>query len=406
MGEEDDPLEDWLFISARVPPGKLDQRFLRLVRTSLGQLAKALAGPPGTKQRLSGLLPPIPELTPLTLPPSEREHAQQIAVQLAKRGTKDVARAEAFLLNAIGFTQATESIPFWQSLLDLKQSRDSFAPRRRQFALGALALLAIRQASPAAYAALDAALQHANEQVRAQAAYYLGSAYAIPGRSLPEHVLAALNACASNDPAFEARYHARMTLRYVGVPASVDSPGGVYLFRVQLRGDSSGATRTIALRPEQTLAELHFAIQDAFAWDADHLYSFFLRGKEFDHDYEIAGPEGDPFFGAFFRQDPLLLTGEDNEDDEGDEDDEDVEDVEPLGATTAVLGQLGLRVGHTLLYYFDYGDDHKFDVTLVTIQPQAEPGDYPRLVESTGEAPPQYYGDEDAEDDDGWEEEV
>ncbi|MBP1468326.1 plasmid pRiA4b ORF-3 family protein [Candidatus Chloroploca sp. M-50] len=402
MGEEDHPLEDWLFISARVPPGNLDQHFLRLVRTSLDQLEKALAGEAGSKQRFSDLLPPFYELTPLTLPPSERERAQQLAVQLAKRGTRDAARAEAFLLNAIGFTQATESLPFWQALLDLKRSRDSFAPRRRQFAVGALALLAIRQASPAAYAALDAALQHTNEQVRAQAAYYLGSAYAIPRRPLPEHVLVALNACASNDPAFEVRYQARMTLRYVGVPAPLDRPGGVYLFRVQLRDDRSGATRTIALRPEQTLEDLHFAIQDAFAWDADHLYSFFLRGKEFDAVYEISGPDGDPFAGALFGEDLQLITGEEAA---GVEDDE---DVEPLDATTAVLGQLGLRVGHTLLYYFDYGDDHKFDVTLVTIQPQAEPGDYPRLVESTGDAPPQYYGDEDEDDeeDDDWEEEI
>ncbi len=67
------------------------------------------------------------------------------------------------------------------------------------------------------------------------------------------------------------------------------------------------------------------------------------------------------------------------------------------------LGQLGLRVGHTLLYYFDYGDDHMFDVALVAIQPQAEPGDYPRLVESEGKTPPQYDGDDDDDDDEVWE---
>jgi hypothetical protein len=150
------------------------------------------------------------------------------------------------------------------------------------------------------------------------------------------------------------------------------------------------------------------AIQDAFAWDADHFYSFFLRGKANDEDYEISGPEGDPFFGALFEEAAQLLTGEESEGTEddaasGDEDDEDDEGVEPLDTTTAVIGQLGLSVGHMMLYYFDYGDNHKFDVTLVAIQLQAGPGDYPRLVEAKGKAPPQYHGDEDDEDDEGWE---
>ncbi|MBX0327966.1 plasmid pRiA4b ORF-3 family protein [Oscillochloris sp. ZM17-4] len=191
-----------------------------------------------------------------------------------------------------------------------------------------------------------------------------------------------------------------MTLRYVGTPAPLDSPGGVYLFKVRLRGDRSGATRTLALRPEQTLAALHIAIQDAFAWDADHLYSFFLRGKARDDGYEISGPEGTPFFGAMFDEAMQLFTDEESEGAEGEviaDEGDDTEDVEPLDTSTVALGQLGLRVGHTVLYYFDYGDDHLFDVTLVAIQPQAEPGDYPRLVESEGKAPPQYDGDADDE---------
>ncbi len=322
---------------------------------------------------------------------------------------KDAANVEAFLLNWLGYTQAPEAIPFWQSMLDLKRARDSFAPRRQSFALSALALLAIKQGDAAAYAALDAALQHANAPVRVLAAYYLGSAYAIPQRPLPENVLAALTACATADPVFEARYQARMTLRYVGAPAPLDSPGGAYMFKVRLRGDPSGATRTIALRPEQTLAALHVAIQDAFAWDADHLYSFFLRGKARDNDYEISGPEGDPFFfGGLSAEAPQLLTEEEaavaeTEALAGDGDNEGAEDGEPLDATTVALGQLGLRVGHTLLDYFDYGDDHMFDVTLVAIWPQAAPGDYPRLVELEGKAPPQYDGDDDGDDDEVWE---
>lgn len=61
--------------------------------------------------------------------------------------------------------------------------------------------------------------------------------YVIPGRPLPEHVLVALNACASNDPAFEARYQARMTLRYVG-----RRPRWVVLVASTCSGCSSEAT--------------------------------------------------------------------------------------------------------------------------------------------------------------------
>ena len=47
-------------------------------------------------------------------------------------------------------------------------------------------------------------------------------------------------------------------------------------------------------------------------------------------------------------------------------------------------------------YYFDYGDRNEFEVEVIDIRPQAEPGQYPRVVDSKGEAPPQYdWPDED-----------
>ncbi|MCX7789140.1 MAG: plasmid pRiA4b ORF-3 family protein, partial [Chloroflexaceae bacterium] len=152
--------------------------------------------------------------------------------------------------------------------------------------------------------------------------------------------------------------------------------------------------------------DLHFAIQDAFEWDADHLYSFYLRGKAYDEEYEISGPEGDPIFGALYEEVMQALEDEEAEDEDvdtaPDDESEAGEDDEGLDATSAVIGSLGLSRGHTMLYLFDFGDGHEFDVTLVEIQPRAEPGDYPRLLAAEGEAPPQYPSDEEWDDGEEW----
>ena len=61
---------------------------------------------------------------------------------------------------------------------------------------------------------------------------------------------------------------------------------------------------------------------------------------------------------------------------------------------------LGLPLKHKFMYYFDYGDSHQFEIEVVGIEPQAAPGDYPRVIESHGAAPQQYpYAEEDEWDD-------
>jgi hypothetical protein len=45
---------------------------------------------------------------------------------------------------------------------------------------------------------------------------------------------------------------------------------------------------------------------------------------------------------------------------------------------------------HKFLYYFDYGDSHEFEIEVTDILPEAEQGEYPRVVESQGAAPEQY----------------
>ena len=112
------------------------------------------------------------------------------------------------------------------------------------------------------------------------------------------------------------------------------------------------------LRSEQTLDDLHYAIQRAINWDADHLYSFHMNGQRCDRRYAFACP---------------------------------YEDDRPPWTDEAVIGELGLVKKHKFLYYFDYGDSHEFEVEVAGIRPQAEPGEYPRVMNSRGEAPPQYH---------------
>ncbi len=127
---------------------------------------------------------------------------------------------------------------------------------------------------------------------------------------------------------------------------------GVYLFRVSL---SAGNWRKIELSSSHTLLDLHNAIQDAYRFDSDHLYSFFMDGipwsdEKFTSPHEDEGPH--------------------------------VDEVS--------IGELGLVKGQTFLYLFDYGDEWRFRVALEEIQPNKPHPKRPRIVERKGKSPEQY----------------
>jgi hypothetical protein len=169
-------------------------------------------------------------------------------------------------------------------------------------------------------------------------------------------VLDELTGIAGGDPAFGPRFQALAVLRAAGRPVPPDNPGGVYTFKVKFKW-AKRIYRTIELRSEQTLDDLHGAIQRAIRWDADHLYSFFVGGMARDGRYRFSCP---------------------------------YEEYSPPWTDEAVVGELGLTKGHKFLYYFDYGDSHEFEVEVVDVRPQAEPGEYPRVADAKGDAPSQY----------------
>lgn len=154
-------------------------------------------------------------------------------------------------------------------------------------------------------------------------------------------------------------------------PASPAALTTLYKFQVKLDWMKT-VWRRIEMRGDQTLHELHEIIQEAFDWDDDHLYSFFMSGKAWDKTSEFASP-----YAA----------------EEGDD---------TPSATKVRLENLNLKPKQKFLYLFDYGDELRHNVLVEAIVPggvkQGE--EYPRITEVHGEAPSQYGDEENEEDDD------
>ncbi|MFQ5855979.1 MAG: hypothetical protein ACE5LU_10080 [Anaerolineae bacterium] len=190
-----------------------------------------------------------------------------------------------------------------------------------------------------------------------------------------------------------------------------------YIFHVSLPG-TGRVWRKIEMRADQTLEELHFAIQGAYEWDADHLYSFFMSGKAWDTGTEYCLPEGYTPWGEPLDDDEdedkeFELTPEQREQALralfGGGEGMTVEEMQasldafwdkilaeegtsgPGNVQTTTLEELNLKPKQEFMYLFDYGDEWRFKVRVHAINEDADPkAEYPRLVESVGEAPEQY----------------
>lgn len=118
-------------------------------------------------------------------------------------------------------------------------------------------------------------------------------------------------------------------------------------------------SRTIEIRGDQTLADLHQAIFEAFDREDEHMYEFQFGGK---------GPN-DP------KAKRYGLPGED--DVAGD-------------VTRTLLDALKLKKDDRFGYWFDFGDDWWHQVNVMSIEQKSPTGIYPRVIERIGQSPPQY----------------
>ena len=121
-------------------------------------------------------------------------------------------------------------------------------------------------------------------------------------------------------------------------------------------------SRTIDIRGSQTLDMLHQVIFDAFDREDPHMYEFQIGGKK-------------PMDKKAVRYGIAL----------------DSDDPEEKSAKTTAIDALNLKAGGTFFYWFDFGDDWWHEIRLLAVNPPAKGrGRYPRIVERSGESPPQY----------------
>ena len=143
-----------------------------------------------------------------------------------------------------------------------------------------------------------------------------------------------------------------------------------YQFKVKLKQRRS-IWRSVVLRGDQTLADLHEVIFTAFERYDEHLYSFYLpsesarRSPSGKQPREYAAPHG-------FHP---------------------VEGFDPDGrfsAASATLDELEFKIGQSFEYLFDFGDEWWHEITVEALGPSESGGIYPRIVGQRGASPPQY----------------
>lgn len=124
-------------------------------------------------------------------------------------------------------------------------------------------------------------------------------------------------------------------------------------------------SRTIEIRGDQTLADLHQIIFQAFDREEEHLYEFQLKGE---------GP-ADPQAERYIS--PSALG--------------DAEEFEADGTSTeTTIASLDLEVDEPFGYWFDFGDDWWHQINVIGIKEEIPQGRYPRIIARVGESPPQY----------------
>lgn len=125
-------------------------------------------------------------------------------------------------------------------------------------------------------------------------------------------------------------------------------------------------SRTIQIRGDQTLQDLHHTIFRAYGRWEEHCYEFQFGKRPMDPKgdryvlpiaFEVALSEGKPVAGRV-----------------------DLTTIEPLG----------LKVGRRFGYWFDFGDDWWHQINVEKISNKVPPGRFPRVIKRQGKSPPQY----------------
>lgn len=149
-----------------------------------------------------------------------------------------------------------------------------------------------------------------------------------------------------------------------------------YVFKIKLK-HCKKIWRKVEIQSDQTLHSLAYAILDAFKFDYDHLYSFFMSNKLWDKYSEIAHPDSrsdaDDDVYSFLDEIRGTVT------------------PKPKIADEVKLNSLKLVPKQKFLFLYDYGDCWQFEVEFVKeIENANSDIKYPRVIESQGGSPIQY----------------
>jgi hypothetical protein len=168
-------------------------------------------------------------------------------------------------------------------------------------------------------------------------------------------------------------------LAFVVVPAHQDSAGSsrLYTLKVFLIGGPTPEkfggkeiSRTIQIRGDQTLEDLHQVIFEAYDRFDEHFYEFqFGNGP---HD-----PKGKRYvLPEMVRQErgDRTIAGD---------------------VTETTIDSLGLKVEQPFGYWFDYGDDWWHQIDVLKIEEKSLPVALPRVTKRVGKSPPQYMDEDD-----------
>jgi hypothetical protein len=130
-------------------------------------------------------------------------------------------------------------------------------------------------------------------------------------------------------------------------------------------------SRTIQIRGDQTLADLHHAIFDALGRWEEHL-----------HEFQFGKGPMDPKARRYVL--PSAFEGPGGEDNPA---------AGRVDQTT--IASLGLKVGGRFGYWFDFGDDWWHQINVEAVEDKVPRGKFPKVTKRVGKSPPQY-ADEDA----------
>ncbi len=139
--------------------------------------------------------------------------------------------------------------------------------------------------------------------------------------------------------------------QYLHLPEA-EANDKLHIFKISLGRD---LWRRIAAPAASTLGELATAILDAFAFDYDHLYAFYVENR----------------FGTSVRIDHPQLG-------------------EPPFTNQVHIGDLPLQAGAEMTFLYDFGDHWEFSVQLERLDPPDHQRKKPTLIDQRGKAPEQY----------------